>query len=126
MIFDSNTISKHKFRLQWIGIILLVKRFDTHFNPFRYFAVHATSLINSNQSSHHLAGKNFDEAFLQTLFLQQGLNSCNMKIAVAKGDGIGPEIMEAVLSIFKANNVDLEYEYVEMGKWVFDKGFSNG
>ena len=49
-----------------------------------------------------------------------------MKIAVAKGDGIGPEIMEAVLNIFRAARVPLEYEYVEMGKWVFDKGFSNG
>jgi len=49
-----------------------------------------------------------------------------MKIAVAKGDGIGPEIMDAVLSIFKASRLELEYEYVEMGKWVFDKGYSNG
>ncbi len=49
-----------------------------------------------------------------------------MKIAVAKGDGIGPEIMEAVLNIFKASKVDMEYEFVDMGKWVFDKGFSNG
>lgn len=49
-----------------------------------------------------------------------------MKIAVAKGDGIGPEIMDAVLSIFDANKTGLEYEVVEMGKWVFDKGFSNG
>jgi isocitrate dehydrogenase len=49
-----------------------------------------------------------------------------MKIAVAKGDGIGPEIMDAVLKIFQANKVPLEYEFVEMGKWVFDKGFSNG
>src|SRR5438552_11643770 len=49
-----------------------------------------------------------------------------MKIAVAQGDGIGPEIMEAVLKIFEANKVALEYEFVEMGKWVFDKGFSNG
>lgn len=49
-----------------------------------------------------------------------------MKIAVAKGDGIGPEIMEAVLKIFDANKVPLEYEVIEMGKWVFDKGFSNG
>src|SRR5574338_392842 len=49
-----------------------------------------------------------------------------MKIAVAKGDGIGPEIMDAVLKIFNANKVPLEYEMVEMGKWVFDKGFSNG
>src|SRR5574338_671711 len=49
-----------------------------------------------------------------------------MKIAVAKGDVIGPEIMDAVLKIFNANKVTLEYEMVEMGKWVFDKGFSNG
>jgi len=49
-----------------------------------------------------------------------------MKIAVAKGDGIGPEIMDAVLNIFKMGKVALEYEFVDMGKWVFDKGFSNG
>ncbi|MGV3530620.1 MAG: isocitrate/isopropylmalate family dehydrogenase [Flavisolibacter sp.] len=49
-----------------------------------------------------------------------------MRIAVAKGDGIGPEIMDAVLHIFQSNGVELEYDYVEMGKWVFDKGFSNG
>ncbi len=48
------------------------------------------------------------------------------KIAVAKGDGIGPEIMSAVLKIFDAAKVPLEYEFVEMGKWVFDKGYSNG
>jgi isocitrate dehydrogenase len=50
----------------------------------------------------------------------------NMKIAVAKGDGIGPEIMEAVLHIFNSNQVPLEYEFIEMGKWVFDKGYSTG
>src|SRR5258705_2866794 len=50
----------------------------------------------------------------------------DMKIAVAKGDGIGPEIMDAVLKIFIANKVPLEYEFVEMSKWVFDKGLSNG
>jgi len=48
------------------------------------------------------------------------------KIAVAKGDGIGPELMDAVLTIFKAADIPLEYEFVEMGKWVFDKGYSNG
>ena len=49
-----------------------------------------------------------------------------MKIAVAHGDGIGPEIMKAVLSVFDAAGVPLEYAPVEMGKWVFDKGFNNG
>jgi isocitrate dehydrogenase len=34
--------------------------------------------------------------------------------------------MEAVLSIFKAAKVPLEFEFVDMGKWVFDKGYSNG
>ena len=48
-----------------------------------------------------------------------------MKIAVAKGDGIGPEIMEAVLRYLKQVS-RIEYEFVEMGKWVFDKGFNNG
>lgn len=48
------------------------------------------------------------------------------KIAVASGDGIGPEIMQAVLKIFAANNVPLEYEFVEMGKSYFDAGHSTG
>jgi len=48
------------------------------------------------------------------------------KIAVAKGDGIGPEIMDAVLRIFEANDVQLEYEFVEMGKSYFDDGYSTG
>lgn len=48
------------------------------------------------------------------------------KIAVAKGDGIGPEIMDAVLKIFYEAKVPLEYVTVEMGKWVFDKGFNTG
>ncbi|HRI19963.1 MAG TPA: isocitrate/isopropylmalate family dehydrogenase [Panacibacter sp.] len=48
------------------------------------------------------------------------------KIAVAQGDGIGPEIMDAVLKIFKAAKIPLEYEFVDMGKWVFDKGYNNG
>ncbi len=49
-----------------------------------------------------------------------------MKIAVANGDGIGPEIMEAVIGIFRAAKLPLEYQFVDMGKWVFDKGYSNG
>ncbi|MCJ8208874.1 NADP-dependent isocitrate dehydrogenase [Mucilaginibacter sp. RS28] len=48
------------------------------------------------------------------------------KIAVAKGDGIGPEIMDAVLRIFEAAEVQLDYEVVEMGKSYFDAGHSTG
>mgnify|MGYP000035329110 CR=1 FL=1 len=47
-------------------------------------------------------------------------------ISVAKGDGIGPEIMDAVLSIFNAANVPLDYEIIGMGKSYYDQGFGNG
>jgi isocitrate dehydrogenase len=49
-----------------------------------------------------------------------------IKIAVAKGDGIGPEIMDAVVQIFEAANVPLDYQFIEMGKTFYDKGFSTG
>jgi isocitrate dehydrogenase len=65
----------------------------------------------------------------QNVILRRSINPLifyNMKIAVAKGDGIGPEIMDAVLQIFTAAKVPIEYEFVDMGKWVFDKGFNNG
>lgn len=50
----------------------------------------------------------------------------NLPIAVAKGDGIGPEIMDAVLQIFNAAGVPLEYEFVDMGRHIFEKGHSIG
>jgi isocitrate dehydrogenase len=50
----------------------------------------------------------------------------NYKISVAKGDGIGPEIMDAVLSVFRAANVTLEYEFIDMGKSYFEQGFGSG
>lgn len=49
-----------------------------------------------------------------------------IKISVAKGDGIGPEIMDAVLRIFDAAKVTLDYEFIEMGKTYFEQGFSTG
>lgn len=50
----------------------------------------------------------------------------NIKISVAKGDGIGPEIMDAVISIFNAAQIPLQYEYIDMGKSIYDKGFGTG
>jgi isocitrate dehydrogenase len=52
--------------------------------------------------------------------------STNKIIAVANGDGIGKEIMDACLHIFKAAGVPLEYDFVEMGKEVFLKGLTTG
>ncbi len=48
------------------------------------------------------------------------------RIAVAKGDGIGPEIMDAVLRIFEAAEIPLEYSVIDMGKRFFHEGFTAG
>jgi isocitrate dehydrogenase len=49
-------------------------------------------------------------------------------IALAGGDGIGPEIMQATLDLFKAAGVHdhVDFVPVEMGKGVFDKGETRG
>lgn len=49
-----------------------------------------------------------------------------MKITVAHGDGIGPEIMSATLKILNASGADLEYEEIEIGKNVYEKGIKSG
>ncbi|MEM7604513.1 MAG: isocitrate/isopropylmalate family dehydrogenase [Myxococcota bacterium] len=49
-----------------------------------------------------------------------------MKITVAKGDGIGLEVMDAVLRIFEKAGVPLEYEHVEMGERVALSGDRTG
>ncbi|GIW86241.1 MAG: isocitrate dehydrogenase [Isosphaeraceae bacterium] len=47
-------------------------------------------------------------------------------ITVAKGDGIGPEIMEATLKILKEAGARLEIEEIEIGEAVYKRGFSAG
>lgn len=49
-----------------------------------------------------------------------------IKICVAYGDGIGPEIMTSVIAILKAANVELEYDVVEVGEKVYLSGISHG
>ncbi len=48
------------------------------------------------------------------------------KITVAPGDGIGPEIMDVVLDVFRATDVPLEFETVAMGKEVALAGEQTG
>jgi len=48
------------------------------------------------------------------------------KITVAYGDGIGPEIMRAVLHILEAADANIEPEVIEIGKNVYLKGVSAG
>ena len=54
--------------------------------------------------------------------------SQKLEIALAPGDGIGPEIMKGALSVFDAAGVmdHLEFTEVEMGERVFDQGDSRG
>ena len=53
-------------------------------------------------------------------------NAGKLAIAVARGDGIGPEIMHACLKVFSAARVPLDYNFVEMGKDVYLAGNSDG
>ncbi len=48
------------------------------------------------------------------------------KITVAKGDGIGPEIMDATLQILQAAGAQLDIEEIEIGEKVYLKGNSAG
>ena len=48
------------------------------------------------------------------------------KITVAFGDGIGPEIMNATLSILEASGAAIEPDIIEIGEQVYLKGISSG
>lgn len=48
------------------------------------------------------------------------------KVTIAKGDGIGPEIMDATLRIMNAANANIEYDEIEIGEKVYLSGNSSG
>ena len=48
------------------------------------------------------------------------------KVTIAYGDGIGPEIMDATLEILKAAQAKLQFSIIEIGKAIYEKGFSSG
>lgn len=47
-------------------------------------------------------------------------------ITIAYGDGIGPEIMDSTLEIFREAKADLNFNIIEVGKNIYEKGFSSG
>ncbi|MCB9246186.1 MAG: NADP-dependent isocitrate dehydrogenase [Flavobacteriales bacterium] len=47
-------------------------------------------------------------------------------ITVAYGDGIGPEIMEATLSIIQAAGAQIDIDTIEIGEKVYERGHSAG
>ena len=52
--------------------------------------------------------------------------SQNVRITVARGDGIGPEIMDATLHILKEAGARIDYEEIEIGEKVYLRGISSG
>ncbi len=52
--------------------------------------------------------------------------SQQIPITIARGDGIGPEIMEATLRILDAAGAPLRYEEIKVGKEMFEAGYTSG
>ncbi|WP_425392167.1 NADP-dependent isocitrate dehydrogenase [Ekhidna sp.] len=48
------------------------------------------------------------------------------KVTFAKGDGIGPEIMDATMKILKAANARIEWEEIQVGEQVYLSGNTSG
>ncbi|TXN38049.1 NADP-dependent isocitrate dehydrogenase [Flagellimonas hymeniacidonis] len=48
------------------------------------------------------------------------------RITIAKGDGIGPEIMDATLQVLKAAGAQLEVDEIEVGETAYLKGNTSG
>lgn len=49
-----------------------------------------------------------------------------LPVVVAKGDGIGPEIMDATLKILEAANVRLDADHIEIGEQAYLSGNTSG
>ena len=47
-------------------------------------------------------------------------------ITVAYGDGIGPEIMDSTIEILKCAKADINFSIIEVGKKIYEKGFTSG
>jgi isocitrate dehydrogenase len=47
-------------------------------------------------------------------------------ITIARGDGIGPEIMDATLRILESAGAELEYEEIKVGEAVYKSGVASG
>ena len=49
-----------------------------------------------------------------------------IRITIAKGDGIGPEIMDATLSVLSAAGAELEFDEIQVGESVYLSGNTAG
>ncbi|MCB9245338.1 MAG: NADP-dependent isocitrate dehydrogenase [Flavobacteriales bacterium] len=58
--------------------------------------------------------------------IMETFSAQKVKIAVADGDGIGPEIMDATLRILEAAGANIEAEHIQIGEKVYLSGNSSG
>lgn len=56
----------------------------------------------------------------------RGNNMAKTTITVARGDGIGPEIMDASIRVLDAAGADVVWEHIEVGEQVYLAGNSSG
>lgn len=63
---------------------------------------------------------------IKTQVTQAQHTATKTKVAVAYGDGIGPEIMKATLKILEASGANIEPEIIEVGEKVYLSGNSSG
>ena len=54
------------------------------------------------------------------------MSSTTPTVTIARGDGIGPEIMAATLKILESAGARLEYEEIEIGEALYRKGLASG
>lgn len=47
-------------------------------------------------------------------------------VTIAYGDGIGPEIMESAVAILKEAGAKISFDVIEVGKNIYEKGFTSG
>lgn len=63
---------------------------------------------------------------MQLCVVNQKINRNMTKITIAKGDGIGPEIMDATLEIILAAGAKIEIDEIEVGEKVYLAGNTSG
>jgi isocitrate/isopropylmalate dehydrogenase len=58
--------------------------------------------------------------------LRRGVSTQPQPITVARGDGIGPEIMEATLDVLTAAGANIQPEFIDIGERLYLSGHSSG
>ena len=83
-----------------------------------------TEKYSSIRNKKYLAKKRFDGSNQRLLTKDEKMTMT--KVAIAHGDGIGPEIMKATLDVLHAATDELEYFPIEVGEKVYLQGELSG